>query len=38
LQETLPPEVQAILERQYAAVKEAHDRIRALEVATNRLP
>jgi uncharacterized protein (TIGR02284 family) len=38
LREQLPPEVQAILERQFAAVKEAHDRIRALEVATSKLP
>jgi uncharacterized protein (TIGR02284 family) len=35
LQQPLPAEVQAILERQFAAVKEAHDRIHALEVATS---
>jgi uncharacterized protein (TIGR02284 family) len=31
----LPADVQAMVERQYAGIKEAHDRIRALEVATS---
>jgi uncharacterized protein (TIGR02284 family) len=33
LNETLPANIQTILQRQYAEVKEAHDRIRALERA-----
>jgi uncharacterized protein (TIGR02284 family) len=33
LQEHLPADVLAIVQRQYAGIKEAHDRIRALEVA-----
>ena len=36
LRNTLPPHVQALPERQFAGVKEAHDRIRALEVATGK--
>ena len=32
--ENLPGNIRAIVERQYAQVKEAHDRIRALEKAT----
>jgi uncharacterized protein (TIGR02284 family) len=34
LQQNLPADVHAIVNRQYASVKEAHDRIRALELAT----
>lgn len=34
LNENLPADVRAIVERQYTQVKEAHDRIRALERAT----
>jgi uncharacterized protein (TIGR02284 family) len=34
LNETLPPGVQSIIERQYTQVQEAHDRIRALESAS----
>ena len=34
LNENLPADVRSIVERQYAQVKEAHDRIRALERAT----
>jgi uncharacterized protein (TIGR02284 family) len=37
LQAELPLDVQAIVERQYMQVKEAHDRIRALERAGDRL-
>jgi uncharacterized protein (TIGR02284 family) len=33
LEKDLPPDVQAILERQFAGVKEAHDRIGTLEPA-----
>src|SRR5262245_39240587 len=33
LQEHLPADVLAIVQRQYAGIKEAHDRIRALEIA-----
>ncbi len=35
LQEDLPADIRALVERQYAGVKEAHDRIRALEVAAS---
>jgi uncharacterized protein (TIGR02284 family) len=35
LEMDLPPDVQAILERHYAGLKEAHDRIAALEPATS---
>jgi uncharacterized protein (TIGR02284 family) len=35
LTEGLPGDVQSIVERQYGQVKEAHDRIRALERATS---
>ena len=33
LNENLPANVQSVVERQYTSVKEAHDRIRALEKA-----
>jgi uncharacterized protein (TIGR02284 family) len=33
LQQDLPADVHAIVNRQFASIKEAHDRIRALEVA-----
>jgi uncharacterized protein (TIGR02284 family) len=35
LAKALPADVQALIQRQFAGVKEAHDRIRALEVATS---
>lgn len=37
LRENLPVEVRAIVQRQFAGIREAHDRIRALEVAAERL-
>jgi uncharacterized protein (TIGR02284 family) len=33
LEAALPDEVRAVVERQYAGIKEGHDRLRALEVA-----
>jgi uncharacterized protein (TIGR02284 family) len=33
LQQNLPADVHAIVNRQFASIKEAHDRVRALEVA-----
>jgi uncharacterized protein (TIGR02284 family) len=35
LNESLPAGVQSIVERQYSQIKEAHDRIRAMEKANN---
>jgi uncharacterized protein (TIGR02284 family) len=35
LNETLPANLQSIIQRQYTQVKEAHDRIRAMEKATS---
>ena len=37
LKETLPTDLRAIVQRQFAGIKEAHDRIRALEVVTEKL-
>lgn len=36
LKEFLPADVQALIQRQFAGVREGHDRMRALEVATSR--
>ena len=36
LQQPLPREIHALLEQQYAAIQEAHERIRALELAATR--
>lgn len=36
LKEFLPADVQALIQRQFAGVREGHDRIRALEVTTSR--
>src|SRR5262249_32730294 len=35
LQEDLPADVRALIERQFAGIKEAHSRLRALEVAAS---
>ncbi len=35
LEQALPPQVEAVVRRQYTEVKRAHDEVRALEVATD---